>query len=203
MIAALIEPVLSVGLGLVFLAAAIPKLRNPRRFTLAVIEYRVLPPDLSRRYAAVIPPLELAVGLALILAIGSRLVAVLAAFLLVNFSVAIGINIGRGRDIDCHCFGGAAQRKTGWSTLGQDVLLLIAAIALIVVSPGWTNLSAWSPFQRFGSGIGLSVCILGAAACTIVMARLNASATHRSRGERMSMVIGPGGWSRKLQRGRK
>ena len=39
-----IEVLLSAVLGISFLAAAVPKLRHPKGFVLAVLEYRVLPP---------------------------------------------------------------------------------------------------------------------------------------------------------------
>jgi hypothetical protein len=38
-----IEAILSVLLGVIFLTSALPKLRHPRGFVLAVLEYRVLP----------------------------------------------------------------------------------------------------------------------------------------------------------------
>ena len=177
MILTAVELVLSIGLGLVFLASAIPKLRDPRRFVLATIEYRILPPDVSRLYASVIPPLELFGALALLGGIGVRSAALLIGFLLVNFLIALSVNIARGREIDCHCFGAGTRRRVGWSALWQDLVLLAIAVTLIVSGGSWIGVAAWSPLQRLGSGIALGGCLALATVCTIWLRGPRASCT--------------------------
>ena len=53
-------------LGIIFLTSAVPKLRHPKGFVLAVLEYRVLPPRLSWYYARLVPPLEFLLALLLL-----------------------------------------------------------------------------------------------------------------------------------------
>src|SRR5215467_13653214 len=61
-----IEALLSTALGIVFLLAAVPQLRHPKGFILAVLEYRVLPVRLSWGYARLLPPLEFLLALLLL-----------------------------------------------------------------------------------------------------------------------------------------
>src|SRR5207302_4809717 len=103
------EILLSIALGIVFLAAAVPKLRHPRGFVLAVLEYRVLPARLSRFYARLVPSLELLLALLLLTGTAVRSAAAITSVLLFSFIAAVGINLIRGRDLDCHCFGKATR----------------------------------------------------------------------------------------------
>src|ERR1051326_5866722 len=90
---------LSGVLGIVFLAAAIPKLRHPRGFVLAVLEYRVLPTGLSWFYARLIPPLEFLLALLLLTGTAVLSAAIVTLLLLLSFIAAVGINLVRGRDL--------------------------------------------------------------------------------------------------------
>lgn len=177
--------------GGVFFASALPKLRHPKGFVLTVIEYRVLPYRLSRLYGRIVPPLEALIALLLIGGVAVRVATLIAALLLASFLVAVGVNMVRGRDLDCHCFGAAARRKVGWGLLAQDAALMGAAIAIATLSPGWLTPASWSALRlgRIGwsgwpgitpivSGIGLVGC--GLAICRILA--LQAQARIRTRG---------------------
>src|SRR5205807_7414868 len=93
------EVVLSAVLGIIFLASAVPKLRHPKGFVLAVLEYRVLPPRLSWFYARLVPPLEFLLALLLLTGTAVRSAAVVMSMLLLSFIAAVGINLTRGRDL--------------------------------------------------------------------------------------------------------
>ncbi len=146
----IIEVLLSTALGIIFLASAIPKLRHPKGFVLAVLEYRVLPPHLSRFYAYLIPSLEFLTALLLLTGTAVRSAAVILSLLLLSFIAAVGINLARGRDLDCHCFGKATRRPIGWRLLLQDGVLLGAAIAIAVVASEWVALEPWSVLRLSG-----------------------------------------------------
>jgi uncharacterized membrane protein YphA (DoxX/SURF4 family) len=126
-----LQVLLSVALALIFLASAVPKLRHPRGFILAVLEYRVLPTRLSWFYARLLPPLELLLGLLLLSGTAVRSTAIVLALLLLSFMIAMSINLARGRNLDCHCFGKALRRSIGWGLLLQDSVLL----AQLLLSP--------------------------------------------------------------------
>jgi uncharacterized membrane protein YphA (DoxX/SURF4 family) len=168
-----LEVALSAVLGLVFMASAVPKLRHPRGFILAVLEYRVLPPRLSRLYARLVPPLEFLVALLVLTGTAVRSAAAAMSMLLLSFIVAMGINMARGRDLDCHCFGRATTRPIGWRVLLQDVVLLGAAMAVIVLASEWVAPAPWSAFRLAGlAKAGWPVPLLGSLAVTACAAVL-------------------------------
>jgi hypothetical protein len=146
----IIEGALSLVLALVFGVSAIPKLRHPRGFLLVVLIYRVLPPRPGRLYARLLPPLELLIALLLLSGTAVRLAATVAAALLLSFIVAVAVNMRRGRDLDCHCFGHATGRRIGWTLLLQDGALLVACIAVATFATTWATAEHWSIFRVAG-----------------------------------------------------
>jgi hypothetical protein len=140
----------SLVLAAVFGASAVPKLRHPKGFVLAVLMYRVLPPRLSRSYAMLLPPVELLIALLLVSGTGVRLAAVIAAALLLSFIAAVGLNIKRGRYLDCHCFGRSARRSIGWGLLAKDGVLLGVATVLAAVATTWVTPAPWSMLRLAG-----------------------------------------------------
>ena len=141
---------LSVVLGIGFLVAAVPKLRHPRGFVLSVLEYRVLPYRSSWLYARLLPPLECLLALLLLSGTAVRSAAVVLALLLLSFIAAIGVNMARGREFDCHCFGKARGKPIGWGTLLRDAALFCAAIVLAAFAGQWIAPESWSVFRFAG-----------------------------------------------------
>ncbi len=138
--------VLRLILGGTFLISALPKLRNPKGFTLTVLEYRILPPYLSKLYGMFLPALEFTLALWTITGIMLRFATIIMSFLLFSFIVAISINIKSGRDLACNCFGRFKKRQIGKTLLIQDGMLLGGAI-FISVTHTWTQVEVWSIFQ--------------------------------------------------------
>jgi uncharacterized membrane protein YphA (DoxX/SURF4 family) len=182
MMITVMQVLLSLGLALVFLSSAIPKLRHPKGFILAVLEYRVLPTRLSWLYARLLPPLELLLALLLLSGIAVRSVAIVLSLLLISFMIAIGINLARGRNLDCHCFGRARRRSIGWGLLLQDGLLLVASIALTVITNAWITLEPWSVFRLSGLvQVGSPMLLLGCVIVTVCAAVLLSRSTFDKR----------------------
>jgi hypothetical protein len=145
-----IEVLLCFVLGVIFISSSVPKLRNPRGFVLIVLEYRILPPSIAFLYGRVLPPLEFLLALLLFTGTMVYLAAIVTGLLLVSFIVAMSMNIVRGRDLDCHCFGSKIQRKISWTLVLQDGLLLCAAIALVFVASMSVISEPWSIFRIIG-----------------------------------------------------
>jgi Methylamine utilisation protein MauE len=123
----------SVATGLVCLVLAralLHKLTARAEFAATLTEYRILPESWSKAAAVGLEALE-AIAIVAIIAPASRQAgAVLAAGLFSLYSLAMAINLVRGRDrIDCGC-GGAGQHLS-WFLVGRN-LLLVAACACIV-----------------------------------------------------------------------
>jgi uncharacterized membrane protein YphA (DoxX/SURF4 family) len=119
-------------LAAVFAMAAFAKLRSLEEFVGVVHNYRVLPESLVRPVAYALPPLELAIALALLLEPTRSAGAVSAAALLAVFALAMAANLARGRvEIDCGCFAATLRQRISWALVGRNLTLIaLAALAM-------------------------------------------------------------------------
>lgn len=145
-------------LAFAFLHAAIPKLVVPRDFERAVENYRLLPPALVHPVAAWLPRVELTCAVALLAGFALAPVAWLVAILLLIFAGAIGLNLARGRVIDCGCFNSTVPRRIGWRLVTGDLVLAGLAVAVALASPGVLTVAHAAPSTlESGDAIGLVV----------------------------------------------
>jgi uncharacterized membrane protein YphA (DoxX/SURF4 family) len=119
-----------IATALIFLTAAIGKMRRWSTFEGVLANYRLLPHPLSRLLAWLLPPAELLLAVAL--AIGLPHAEVVASGLLCVFALAMAINLVRGRTfIDCGCFDASLRQPLRWSLVVRNAawvwLLLLAA----------------------------------------------------------------------------
>jgi peroxiredoxin len=119
-------------LAVVFVAAGAAKLADRAGSRQAVAGFGV--PSLATPLATLLPLAELAVAAALIPAASAWWGALGALALLLLFVAGIGINLARGRNPDCHCFGHLHSAPAGWRTLARNGAL--AAIAGFVLWEG-------------------------------------------------------------------
>lgn len=122
----------AMGVGLVFLQAALSKLQHRELLAGVIANYRLLPTALVAPAAMLLPPAELAVSLGLLLG-GHWLAAVAAALLLVIFAAAMGININRGRSqIDCGCGRSQLRQHLSWLLVGRNLALAALLVPRLV-----------------------------------------------------------------------
>jgi len=100
--------IIALGFALLFLLAAAHKLGDRSRFRASLAAYQILPPSLIGVVTHSIPVIELFVGLGWLaiglLAAELPLVALVSAALLASYTLAMAINLARGRSyIDCGC----------------------------------------------------------------------------------------------------
>jgi uncharacterized membrane protein YphA (DoxX/SURF4 family) len=127
------DPVVSLvacaSLALVFAASAAGKFRTWRDFPGVVQNYRLLPEVAVRPVAYALPVAEAAVALGIVAGPTRPLAAIAAAVLLVVFSVAVVVNLARGRrHIDCGCFRFAMRQPLSWWLVGRNGLLIAMAV---------------------------------------------------------------------------
>ena len=94
------------ALGLVMVSAGVLKISNPDQAVRAVQAYELLPRGLDQLVGYGLPLIEVALGLLLILGLGTRIVAMLSGLFMLVFIVGVGSAWARGLSIDCGCFGG-------------------------------------------------------------------------------------------------
>jgi uncharacterized membrane protein YphA (DoxX/SURF4 family) len=121
------------GLAAVWFVSGGIKASDVNQTYIAVKAYDVLPLGVVRTVAAAVPFIELALGLLLLLGLGTRLVAVLSAVVLLAFIAAIAQAWARGLSIDCGCFGGGGQVAAGQTAYLQEIVRDVAFLALA----GW------------------------------------------------------------------
>jgi len=119
--------------GLLFLVAAIHKLRDLRRFSEVFAAYRLLPPAAARLLAAVVPALELAVAVGLLFDNLRPPALWIGIVLLLGYAAGIGVNLARGRrDLDCGCAGPYDRRPiAAWMVWRNLCLALPLSAALL------------------------------------------------------------------------
>ncbi len=121
-------------LGLLFVAAALPKVVDPPSFAHMIYNYRIVPASLVNIMALVMPWVELLAGMALILGLWRRSANALMAILLVIFIVAITINLARGNVIDCGCFDVHAAGRSNAQRLADMKLDILRDIGMLLLS---------------------------------------------------------------------
>jgi len=135
------------GLAAVWLVSGAVKASDPNQTYLAVRAYQVLPDGLVHPVAAVLPFLELALGLLLLVGLGTRWVAVASAVVLLVFIAGVAQSWARGLTIDCGCFGGGGQVAAGDTQypqeIARDVGFLVLAAWLVVRPRGALSLDGW------------------------------------------------------------
>ncbi len=139
------------ALAFVFLFAVIHKLKAPAVFTTTLKNYRLLPERLLTPSSYAIIALEF-LAVAGLLA-NSRLGTVVAAALLAVYSLAISVNLVRGRlDIDCGCSGPAIrQTLNAWLVVRNVGFLAVALLTLPVSNPRPLSFLDW--FTTFAAVI--------------------------------------------------
>ena len=123
--------IISICMSLMFGIAAVHKLRAFALFKATMNEYRLVPRALSGGVAFVMVATELAVALLVLIPATHTISLLVMALLLFVYTIAIGINLLRGRrNIDCGCSGPAARHEISeWLMLRNLVLLSLVLLA--------------------------------------------------------------------------
>lgn len=111
--------------------AGLTKAFDPQGSILAVDAYDMLPDAGVRFVAAVLPWIEIAVALLLILGLFVRFAGLATALLGALFIVALSQAKARGLQIDCGCFGGGGPGDgVGWWDIARDVPVVLFGLYL-------------------------------------------------------------------------
>ena len=143
----LIGTLARLGLAAVFLISGYIKAIDLDQTYVAVQAYQVLPKAAIEPVSVLLPWFEIALGVLVLLGVGTRLVAVISAGLLLLFIAGVAQAWARGLNIDCGCFGGGGQvapDKTSYGTeLLRDTGFLALAVWLIVRPTTLFSLDEW------------------------------------------------------------
>ena len=120
--------VVRIFLGVILGWAGIVKIRNPEAFIKIVKAYNLLPEELVVLWGIFLPWIELVTGLFLISGLWHRSAVLSSSGLFFVFSAAVSINILRGADINCGCFG--FNDTNLYVVLLQDLVFLLCCYFL-------------------------------------------------------------------------
>jgi uncharacterized membrane protein YphA (DoxX/SURF4 family) len=124
-------------LGVVWVVAGASKVTDLAASGRAVAAYRILPYHVATTVGAVLPFIEIALGILLIVGLATRLAAIISVVLLLVFIAGIASAWARGLRIECGCFGGGGDLSGNASPryLGEilrDVALVLVAGFLVI-----------------------------------------------------------------------
>ena len=123
-------------LAIIFFYAGIEKIIDPGDFAVAIYNYQLLPDCAINLSAIFLPWLEVLIAASLITGIFIRGAALISALLFLTFATALTINLVRGLDISCGCFG-ASSGNISWLYLARDISLFCMSIFVLIYDRGW------------------------------------------------------------------
>jgi uncharacterized membrane protein YphA (DoxX/SURF4 family) len=131
-------------LGAMWLYYCVPKLTQPTQNIANVRDFQILPSGLVNTFAYAQPYLELSIGLLLIVGLGTRLVALFSAILLLVYIGGI-ISLGaRGISISCGCGGTGGTVAAGQTRYTLDVLRDV----VFLIPVAWL---LWKPRSKYSA----------------------------------------------------
>jgi len=128
--------VLRFFIAYIFIVSGYSKLKDLNIFTQAVDSYRILPQIIIRPFSLALPWFELLLGIAVGIGLYVRVSSVMLVLLLCMFAIALSINIFRGRNIDCGCFGKKRPQKINWNLVARDGILIFILVAIYFLDDG-------------------------------------------------------------------
>ena len=114
-------------LGLTFLVFGALKLSDPTGFVDSVVSYEIVPDWLARAYGWVLPPIEVIIGILLIIGFRLRLAALAAILITASFIVATMHNLywAKTSVITCGCLGKVKWHLSTYHLVLQGVMLVM------------------------------------------------------------------------------
>ncbi|HDD43472.1 MAG TPA: DoxX family membrane protein [Candidatus Desulfofervidus auxilii] len=134
-----INALFRIMLGIIFIYASIHKLIDPYTFAETVYNYNLLPENFVNAFAVILPWLEIICGFFLIIGLYKQGSLLIINFLLILFSISIGINLYRGNNNDCGCFGIETIDKLNLPHLIANIFLILIGTYIFLYDPKINN----------------------------------------------------------------
>jgi len=123
-------------LAIIFFYAGIEKIIDPGDFAVAIYNYQLLPDCAINLSAIYLPWLEVLIAASLITGIFIRGAALISALLFLTFATALTINLVRGLNLSCGCFG-ASSGNISWLYPVRDLSLFCVSVFVLIYDRGW------------------------------------------------------------------
>lgn len=124
--ARILEVLIRLGIGGMFIFASFFKIANPKGFAILIAQYQFLPENLVNLWALILPQFEFWFGLALIVTPYVKECVIVILGMFVSFMVALVWALALDLGITCGCFQieGAQSKSEAWTALIRDLILL-------------------------------------------------------------------------------
>jgi thiol-disulfide isomerase/thioredoxin len=145
-------------LVMVFGAAGALKYRDQSTFSETLLDFGA-PGFLAKPLTRVLPGLEIATALLLLVGDPFRAGSIAALLLLLVFTLAVTINLIRGKRPNCRCFGQVSSKPIGWTTIARNLVLSALAVACFLLqTKRWAALD-WqiTPFAAVAAAVTFAV----------------------------------------------
>lgn len=147
----IVQPWLSLevrlAMGIIMIAAAVPKMMDVDASIRAVRAYRLVPEVFVPFFGTALPYFELVFGLVLIVGVFTRWAAILWLVLMAAFVFGVAWAWAKGYSIDCGCFGGGGDVAAGTTNYPQHMLERAGFVALgtflLIFPRTHASLDAW------------------------------------------------------------
>jgi peroxiredoxin len=179
-------------LSAIFLVAGLAKLADPKTSVQALRDFGA--PRFVQPFGVLLAPLELAVAVGLLFTRSASYAAWGALGLLVLFIGGIAINLARGRQPDCHCFGQVHVRPISSWTLFRNGVLATCAAWLIARDPTRVSTDLWvflGSLHSRGRRVAMVVAALIVFAALSALQRAEPDATPDAEPESIDETLSP------------
>lgn len=127
----LINHILFIIGGVVYLKSSEGKIKNPHAFSYVVASYKLMNRKLSKWIAAVMGPLELVAGVSLIFEPTRSLGLICGIGLQLVFIILMLTRLNQVLPLGCGCFGLHGPEKVTWKKISVNIILLLYFIVLL------------------------------------------------------------------------
>ncbi|MFB0517160.1 MAG: MauE/DoxX family redox-associated membrane protein [Candidatus Neomarinimicrobiota bacterium] len=141
-----------VALGIIFIISGTLKVLDAQSFMANLPFYNI--PAWLIPFGALIPPIELTMGLAFLTGMTPRFTSLAAAAMLLLFSLLLIAGIAGGELSDCGCFGQALEQSPQSALLRNLLLMLLAGVIWYYHRGSRTS---WRPWQ---AGLGAAILLV-------------------------------------------
>lgn len=175
---AVIVVALRLTLGAYFVLSGAAKLaQGMANIQRSIAGYYLVPQRLAAAIGVVLPPVEVAVGLAVLSGLAIRPVALVILALLSVFTGAVAFDLLRGEQHECGCLGDLTERKISWGIVLQNAVLAIGAVGIATAAPGHIEAPVWQLLWRVGAdGVATGLSGIGLTALMVLWAYAEANA---------------------------
>ncbi|EJL27433.1 MauE/DoxX family redox-associated membrane protein [Brevibacillus sp. BC25] len=158
-------------LAFLFLSTFVSKISDISTHFSIVRAYQIIPYQWSKSFTYIDLGLQAAVAISLLLGFFTTLGLSLAILLLGAYTLAISINLARGRKkISCGCGGMAGNHFLSWKLVLRNLVFISLAVYVGQWSGGWASVDHYLLSGSFGVTNGVFAIFFSSVCISLLMA---------------------------------